>query len=125
MYAVNRTTRMLLIPLLANACFVGQAWGADRVPIIYSTDLFQPHDDPDDHYDLAAPRSHRTAVEAHRSRNGHVHRDDERAALRGKMAYLKGILDDVRSWTMEVRQTCLPWRPSILRNMREKEDQSE
>ena len=24
-----------------------------RVPVIYSTDLFHPHDDPDDHYDLA------------------------------------------------------------------------
>ena len=23
------------------------------VPILYSTDLFHPHDDPDDHYDLA------------------------------------------------------------------------
>jgi len=53
MYAMNRTTRVLLIPLLANACLVGQAWGTERVPIIYSTDLFQPHDDPDDHYDLA------------------------------------------------------------------------
>ena len=25
----------------------------DKIPVIYSTDLFQPHDDPDDHYDLA------------------------------------------------------------------------
>jgi hypothetical protein len=25
-----------------------------RVPVIYCTDLFHPHDDPDDHYDLAA-----------------------------------------------------------------------
>ncbi len=24
-----------------------------RVPVIYSTDLLHPHDDPDDHYDLA------------------------------------------------------------------------
>ncbi len=26
---------------------------ADRVPVIYCTDLFHPHDDPDDHFDLA------------------------------------------------------------------------
>ena len=25
----------------------------ERVPVIYSTDLFHPHDDPDDHFDLA------------------------------------------------------------------------
>ena len=25
----------------------------DRIPVIYSTDLLHPHDDPDDHYDLA------------------------------------------------------------------------
>ena len=29
------------------------AAAADKIPIIYSTDLFQPHDDPDDHVDLA------------------------------------------------------------------------
>lgn len=27
---------------------------APRVPVIYCTDLFHPHDDPDDHFDLAA-----------------------------------------------------------------------
>ena len=27
---------------------------AETVPVIYSTDLFHPHDDPDDHFDLAA-----------------------------------------------------------------------
>ena len=26
---------------------------ASRIPVIYSTDLLHPHDDPDDHYDLA------------------------------------------------------------------------
>ena len=26
---------------------------AGRIPVIYSTDLLHPHDDPDDHYDLA------------------------------------------------------------------------
>ena len=24
-----------------------------RVPMVYATDLFHPHDDPDDHFDLA------------------------------------------------------------------------
>ncbi len=32
----------------------GPAVGAEaKVPILYSTDLFHPHDDPDDHFDLA------------------------------------------------------------------------
>ncbi len=31
----------------------GQVLADGRVPIIYSTDLFHPHADPDDHYDLA------------------------------------------------------------------------
>lgn len=37
--------------------FVGSASSASaaekKIPIIHSTDLFHPHDDPDDHYDLA------------------------------------------------------------------------
>lgn len=28
-------------------------WSVPRIPVIYSTDLFHPHDDPDDHFDLA------------------------------------------------------------------------
>ncbi|MHB8971346.1 MAG: nucleoside hydrolase [Pirellulaceae bacterium] len=32
---------------------VPAASAVDKIPIIYSTDLFQPHDDPDDHFDLA------------------------------------------------------------------------
>jgi len=31
----------------------GSALPALRVPVIYGTDLFHPHDDPDDHFDLA------------------------------------------------------------------------
>ncbi|MCI0408006.1 MAG: hypothetical protein L0191_05475, partial [Acidobacteria bacterium] len=27
--------------------------GASSIPVIYTTDLFHPHDDPDDHFDLA------------------------------------------------------------------------
>jgi len=34
------------------ACLSGQT-GPKKVPTIYSTDLFHPHDDPDDHFDLA------------------------------------------------------------------------
>ena len=33
---------------------IGMASEVTRsVPVIYCTDLFQPHDDPDDHFDLA------------------------------------------------------------------------
>ncbi len=38
--------------LAALLCLPTQA--ADRIPIIYSTDLAHPHGDPDDHFDLAA-----------------------------------------------------------------------
>jgi hypothetical protein len=31
----------------------GLAVAGEKVPIVYSTDLFHPHTDPDDHYDLA------------------------------------------------------------------------
>src|SRR5579859_4865194 len=34
------------------ACMSGQT-GPKKVPVIYPTDLFHPHDDPDDHFDLA------------------------------------------------------------------------
>jgi len=38
--------------LVASSCAL--AFGAGpKVPILYSTDLFHPHADPDDHYDLA------------------------------------------------------------------------
>lgn len=42
--------RMALIPL---ALAIGVPLTAARVPVIYTSDLFHPHDDPDDHYDLA------------------------------------------------------------------------
>lgn len=38
--------------LLLTACCGVDAAGS-KIPILYSTDLFQPHDDPDDHFDLA------------------------------------------------------------------------
>lgn len=39
--------------LLAGVFVPSPALPAEKIPVIYSTDLFQPHDDPDDHYDLA------------------------------------------------------------------------
>jgi hypothetical protein len=36
---------------LAVSCHGTSA--AEKVPILYSTDLYHPHADPDDHYDLA------------------------------------------------------------------------
>jgi hypothetical protein len=42
------------IPFLFVVCFTcSSAEAVKRVPIIYSSDLFNPPDDPDDHYDLA------------------------------------------------------------------------
>ncbi|MBN2490321.1 MAG: family 43 glycosylhydrolase [Planctomycetes bacterium] len=50
-----------LVVGLVLAAGIAGAWcpaqAADpppRVPVLYSTDLFHPHDDPDDHFDLAA-----------------------------------------------------------------------
>lgn len=47
--------------LLLGACATTPAFAAatatsapPRLPVIYCTDLFHPHDDPDDHFDLAA-----------------------------------------------------------------------
>jgi hypothetical protein len=31
----------------------GMPTPAGRIPVLYCTDLFHPHDDPDDHFDLA------------------------------------------------------------------------
>ncbi|MFH1737827.1 MAG: nucleoside hydrolase [bacterium] len=42
--------------LLALCTFSALAWAdgeRNSVPIIYTTDLYHPHDDPDDHFDLA------------------------------------------------------------------------
>jgi len=41
----------LLLPSLL--LFALPAFCQARVPALYSTDLYHPHDDPDDHYDLA------------------------------------------------------------------------
>ncbi|NUQ62501.1 MAG: hypothetical protein HUU20_08430 [Pirellulales bacterium] len=44
----------VLLPVL-SAVFAPAALAeaAEKIPIVYSTDLLHPHDDPDDHYDLA------------------------------------------------------------------------
>lgn len=43
----------LAVLAVAAALLAGIGPAAPEVPIVYSTDLFHPHDDPDDHYDLA------------------------------------------------------------------------
>lgn len=48
---------LCFIPLFAVILFplnsTAQSQELKRIPVIYSTDLFQPPEDPDDHYDLA------------------------------------------------------------------------
>jgi len=44
----------LLAGLLWTAAYCAISSEPKKTPILYSTDLFHPHDDPDDHYDLAA-----------------------------------------------------------------------
>jgi hypothetical protein len=44
---------MLLAAISGWAARGASAVGARSVPVIYCTDLFHPHDDPDDHFDLA------------------------------------------------------------------------
>jgi hypothetical protein len=44
----------ILLGFTVVLALVARASGeTSRIPILYSTDLFHPHDDPDDHYDLA------------------------------------------------------------------------
>lgn len=51
---VQKEIRMKLATIsLSLLSYLGVAFGGQKVPIVYSTDLFHPHDDPDDHYDLA------------------------------------------------------------------------
>jgi len=47
--------RLLTATLITLAWCEATAVAADQasVPIIYTTDLYHPHDDPDDHFDLA------------------------------------------------------------------------
>ncbi|MBN1853671.1 MAG: nucleoside hydrolase [Pirellulales bacterium] len=43
--------RVFLPILFLTCCLPAGSWA--EIPVIYSTDLYHPHDDPDDHYDLA------------------------------------------------------------------------
>lgn len=52
---MNRFSQLFLLTLVCGAVH-GPAQPSTpptRVPLIYCTDLFHPHDDPDDHFDLA------------------------------------------------------------------------
>ena len=49
------TLDRVLVPLLLACLFAGRVSGADPLPVptLHVTDLFRPHNDPDDHWDLA------------------------------------------------------------------------
>jgi hypothetical protein len=49
-----KKTRIIASALLLSATCSLVAAAGPKIPILYSTDLFHPHGDPDDHYDLAA-----------------------------------------------------------------------
>jgi hypothetical protein len=49
--SLMKKTSFLLMVCFAYSCTEQQA--VKRVPIIYSSDLYHPHGDPDDHYDVA------------------------------------------------------------------------
>lgn len=42
----------MIVSALALAFFAAAAAPATQIPVIYTTDLYHPHDDPDDHVDL-------------------------------------------------------------------------
>ncbi|MCK5860849.1 MAG: nucleoside hydrolase, partial [Candidatus Hydrogenedentes bacterium] len=46
-------TRMSFLVILLLAGVTGIAAADEKIPVIYCTDLFHPHDDPDDHFDAA------------------------------------------------------------------------
>ena len=48
-----RAAHALLLLLLISAIARPQTAAPSSIPLVYSTDLFHPHDDPDDHLDLA------------------------------------------------------------------------
>ncbi len=51
---MNLTLNGGMVALLLAVALTAQAVGdGGTIPILYSTDLFHPHADPDDHYDLA------------------------------------------------------------------------
>ena len=50
---MQRLAYRVVFPLSALVLCTGLAVAGDRIPVVHSTDLFHPHADPDDHYDLA------------------------------------------------------------------------
>jgi len=46
-------TLVLLFLLLSFSCSQKQQVKEEKISIIYSTDLYHPHEDPDDHFDIA------------------------------------------------------------------------
>jgi len=90
---------LLLLPMLLAAA-------PARVPLVYSTDLFHPHDDPDDHLDLATvfalPEFDLRAVlldqgDRQKERPGSLVME-QMAALTGRKApYARGLIEKLRS----------------------------
>ena len=54
MHLMNLTHLAALLSVARIALAVAAPPATAAVPVIYCTDLFHPHDDPDDHFDLAA-----------------------------------------------------------------------
>ncbi|NIP27374.1 MAG: hypothetical protein GWN67_14185 [Phycisphaerae bacterium] len=51
---INKMASILIfLILLLNNIYANANKSDKRVPVIYCTDLFHPHDDPDDHFDIA------------------------------------------------------------------------
>jgi hypothetical protein len=57
-WVADNIVATLMVALTLLGVLGGQVQGAENatapIPLIYCTDLFHPHDDPDDHFDLAA-----------------------------------------------------------------------
>jgi len=49
----KRAAIFILLIFCVNSIYAAEVDHEKKVPIIYCTDLFHPHDDPDDHFDIA------------------------------------------------------------------------
>ena len=49
----KRAAIFILLIFCINSIYAKGVGHKKKVPIIYCTDLFHPHDDPDDHFDIA------------------------------------------------------------------------
>jgi hypothetical protein len=49
----NEVAIFILLILCINSMHAKENVRVEKVPVIYCTDLFHPHDDPDDHFDIA------------------------------------------------------------------------